>query len=266
MTPGNVKTALLDADAEQDDLHFIPLENLVVDPTFNVRIKDDEYDQQVDLIRQSILANGFYRHAPLSGYVGQQAGHDVIFLTGGFTRYEAACRAQEDDYRISHVPVVLHPPNASRVDLIVALANDNTGRPLRPLEKASVCKRLRDEALSESEIGRRLNIDRSYVNTLLRLIQLPEEMQELVAEEKVPVQMAMKQVRQHGPDKAYEVIREAVSNNNRRQLGTPTTRQSLTAIDRAIEIRDIDWLSSWRRGEEGPVAEVQELVKAARRK
>jgi hypothetical protein len=246
----------------------VPLDALEVDTTTNVRYYDDQLEDHTEEIKTSIIENGFFLHKPLSGYLGP---NDVIRISGGFTRFEAACRARDEGYPIDAVPVILQPPETTDIDRIVALALDNTGKALRPYERGLVVKRLFDRGVTEIEISRRLGMTQSYANQLLFLMRLPAELQQLVADDKIPMMHVVTKARELGAARALAVLQDATAKpapgRLARRLGIPTVRQALTAIDRALELDDgLDWLIAWRRGDHTPVAEVHTIMKARRKR
>jgi ParB family chromosome partitioning protein len=66
--------------------------------------------------------------------------------------------------------------------LEMALVENLQREDLNPIEKASACKRLLDESkLTQADAAKRLGKDRSTLANLLRLLELPAEIQSLVA-------------------------------------------------------------------------------------
>ena len=60
-------------------------------------------------------------------------------------------------------------------DKIATLITSNLGRPLKPLETATVLKRMHDLGLTNTEIAQRVGKSLGYVGQLLALITSPQE-------------------------------------------------------------------------------------------
>lgn len=81
---------------------------------------------------------------------------------------------------LEEVPVLLREATSDEA-LEIALVENIQRRDLNCIEEALAYKRLRDELhLTQEEIARRVGKDRSTVANLLRLLQLPEAIQEAV--------------------------------------------------------------------------------------
>ena len=269
MITGDTQAATRGLDTVK--LTLVPLDEIVVDDTFNIRIKDEEYEEHVETLKHSIINNGYSNHLPVTGRVIRLNGADVIQLTGGFQRYEAACRAQHEGHPIDTIPVGLHPPGTSETDLIVALVNDNSGRPLRYAERAQACERLRDQGLADIEIARRLGISPGYVSSLFTFSALPDPLKQLVVEKGVPGQWAVQKSRQLGPDATLELVQqvEAPHPHRKRQNQLPgeiSRAQALTAIRYAVEHQDIEWLTSFERGDDAPMTQVKQIIQKGRKR
>lgn len=91
--PGAVKQAMASSHAKSRDLWQVPVANIRIIDGFNVRIRDAKYDEKIDELAKSILAEGFYQDKPLAGYVAKENGENVIFVTDGHRRYEATLKA-----------------------------------------------------------------------------------------------------------------------------------------------------------------------------
>src|SRR5712691_7059613 len=115
-TQGGVKAAIAKTGAKQRDLLMVPIGELTIVAGLNVRIHDAEYEAHIEEIKTSIIENGFYQHFPLAGYAGKEGDLTLIYVTGGFTRLEAAKRAIKEGAAIEALPVVLKPSGTSMLD------------------------------------------------------------------------------------------------------------------------------------------------------
>lgn len=198
MMPGNLKAAMKDTDSKSRDLWFVGINDIHVIDGFNVRERDDAYTAHIRGIADSIKANGFFAHKPLAGYIERKDGKNLIRLTDGHSRLEAVQIANAEGAQIEKLPFVAHPAGTSMEDLVASLATDNSGKPLKPLELARVCKRLQGFSLDTAEIARRLSITTVYVRNLLDLLAAPKRVRDMVAAGEVSATMAMQTLRTHG--------------------------------------------------------------------
>lgn len=239
---GNLKGAMAEAGATNPHaLWNVPYSQLRVIDGFNARVRTPEYEAHLEALTQSIIENGYYQDKPLAGYVAKdENGDNVIFLTEGHTRYEAVGRAIERGTPIETLPVVVKPRGTSMVDLTVALATSNEGRPFTPYEKAVVVKRLVGYGLDVPTIGRRLAMTTKYVNDLLTLVEAPKDVQELVAAGKVSPTLAIQELGKHGA-KAAERLKAAVAKAEGSGKGKATAKH-LEGRQRAVrepKVREI---------------------------
>jgi ParB family transcriptional regulator, chromosome partitioning protein len=125
-------------------------------------------------LAQSIRANGIVQ--PL---VVRRMG-DRYQLVAGERRWRAAKLAEVRD-----VPVVIREIPDERL-LEISLIENIQREELNPMETAHAFQRLTDELqLSPEQIGLRTGKDRSTVTNFMRLLQLPEDLQQLVAEKRL---------------------------------------------------------------------------------
>ncbi len=198
LVAGSVKSAMKAADAKSRDLWQVPLDQIRTLPEFNVRIRDDAYLAHLRNIVNSIKDEGFYQHKPLDGFVANEDGVNVIYLTGGHTRFEATSIANTEGAQIETLPIIISPQGTSREDLVVALVKSNEGKPLSPYETAIVCKRLINYGWPVVQIAKRLDMTEFYVEGLLMLIGAPQEIREMVLAGQVAATTAIQALRQYG--------------------------------------------------------------------
>ena len=106
---------------------------------------------------------------------------DRYQLVAGERRWRAAKLAEVRD-----VPVVIRDIPDDRL-LEISLIENIQREELNPIETAAAFKRLAEELeLSAEQIGLRTGKDRSTIANLVRLLQLPEDLQQLVAERRFP--------------------------------------------------------------------------------
>lgn len=125
-------------------------------------------------LAQSIRANGIVQ--PI---VVRQLG-DRFQLVAGERRWRAAQLAA-----LESVPVVVRDIPDEHL-LEITLVENIQREDLNPIETAVAFQKLATELhLSHEEIGNRTGKDRSTITNLLRLLQLPADLQDLVAERRI---------------------------------------------------------------------------------
>lgn len=197
---GSVKSAMREAAAQSRELWQVPLEFIRIIPEFNVRIRDERYHAHLRTITDSIKTEGFYQHKPLEGYVSNEGGNNIIYLTGGHTRFEATKIANAEGCEIHTLPIVISPPGTSQEDLIVALVKGNEGKPLTPFETAIVCKRLVNFGWSTATVAKRLGLTSVYVDGLLLLVGAPIAIRDMVQSGQLAATTAIQTLRTEGGD------------------------------------------------------------------
>lgn len=222
LVAGGVK-AIKVANRRNDAMTWLDPNKLKVLPGFNVRARTEEYLAHVRAIADSMLVDGFHIDQPVSVYVAREGDEDIIYLTAGHTRLEAALLAISEGASFTEIPAVILPKSINMVDLTVDLHRGNTSRPLAPYEVAVVAKRLERMGLIEAEIARRLVLQPSYVNGLLILAGAPRAIAEMVVTGVLSASTAIEQLRKHG-SKAVGILAAAKANAERcgKQRITPT--------------------------------------------
>lgn len=209
LVPGNLKEAT--KDIKSNDLWQVPYDDLYIIPGYNVREDTEQYREHVQNLKRSIMANGYDRTQPMAGYVIKIDGRNRIAVTAGHSRYRAIALAREEGYEVHTVPVVTSPRGTSTEDLQVQLVTSNTGSPLKPYEVGTVIKRLLSGGLSVKQIAERLAITEFYANDLLKLHEAPAAIRDLVRTDKVSATLAIDLLKKHGPERAAEMLKEAVT-------------------------------------------------------
>lgn len=206
LVAGSIKGAMKAAAAGSRDLWQVPLDQIRILPEFNVRIRDEAYLGHLRNIANSIKTEGFYQHKPLEGFVAKEDDENLIYLTGGHTRFEAARIANSEGAEIEVLPIVISSPGTSKEDLMVGLVRGNEGRPLTPFETAIVCKRLINYGWDSRTVAERLGMTDTYVDGLLLLIGAPNEIRAMVQSGELAASTAIQSLRNNG-NKAVDVLK-----------------------------------------------------------
>lgn len=190
LSAGNVKAAMRAADAGRSDLWKVPLDKIQTIDGFNVRADSVEHEDYLSELMGSILANGFYTHKPLTGYVAVREGKQVIYLVDGHCRLQAVKMANTAGAEIKTLPVIVTPNGTSVEDLTVALVTSNSGKSLTPYEIGLVCKRLAGFGWDVNQIAQRLAMTNQSVNDRLMLVAAPPEVRAMVVNGEVSATLA----------------------------------------------------------------------------
>ncbi len=158
--------------AERGDTTLsVPVEAIDPNPLQPRRVFETE---RLAELAQSIRANGIIQ--PL---VVRRVG-ERYQLVAGERRWRAAKLAE-----VGTVPVVVRDIPDSRL-LEITLIENIQREDLNPIETATALSRMGTElALNADEIGRRTGKDRTTITNFTRLLQLPSDLQQLVAERRL---------------------------------------------------------------------------------
>jgi len=154
-----------------EEVAQLPIDSIQPNPLQPRRLF--QHDRMEELA-QSIRANGIIQ--PL--VVRRHAEH--YQLVAGERRWRAAKMAG-----VAQVPAVIQEIADDRL-LEITLIENIQREDLNPIETAQAFDRLcRELQLNHEEIGRRTGKDRSTIANLIRLLQLPPDLQQLIAERRL---------------------------------------------------------------------------------
>jgi len=122
------------------------------------------------------LAASIREHGILQPLLVSEDGEGGYLLLAGERRWRAARLAG-----LEKVPAVIREKVDNRRELEMALVENLQRRDLTPMEEARAFEELRrQEGLSQAEIAKRVGFSRSAIANSLRLLRLPQELQEMV--------------------------------------------------------------------------------------
>jgi ParB family chromosome partitioning protein len=140
----------------------------LIDPS-NLQPRSVFDEAKLDELARSIVANGVVQPLLL-----RRKG-SRFELIAGERRWRAAQRAG-----LTKVPAVLKDVSDDQV-LEIALIENIQREDLNPIEEARAYKKLIETlGLTQDTVAERVGRDRSYVTNYLRLLRLPEDLQELL--------------------------------------------------------------------------------------
>jgi ParB family chromosome partitioning protein len=161
--------ALLSAEgtaSATEDTSEVPIE--LIDPS-SLQPRSIFDEGKLDELAKSIRANGVVQPLLLRRKGGR------FELIAGERRWRAAQRAG-----LTRVPAVLRDVSDEKV-LEIALIENIQREDLNPIEEAGAYRKLIDTlGLTQEMVAERVGRDRSYITNYLRLLRLPEDLQELL--------------------------------------------------------------------------------------
>lgn len=127
------------------------------------------------------LAASIREHGILQPLLVTDGGNGRFRILAGERRWRAAKKAG-----IERVPVVIRERVDEQAELEIALIENLQRRDLTPLEEARAYDHLRSmHGLSQAEVAERVGFQRSTIANSLRLLKLPENIQEMIEDGRV---------------------------------------------------------------------------------
>lgn len=227
----------LPADKFDTDAKFIrpadlptraPLDKLAVLPGFNTRVKDDDYNERVAAVSESILAHGFFEDKPFA--VTQIEGDDTIYIYDGEHRFDGAKAAVLDGAEFPDgLPIAWAKDGATVRDLTLHLIHGNNSERLNMVESAAVVRRLQNLGLTKPEIVEAFGKTSRHIDNLFVLSSGNQSIKKAVASGKIAGAEAVKLLRKD-PKTAAAKVAEAVkaAEEKGKAKATPKTMASVS--------------------------------------
>jgi ParB/RepB/Spo0J family partition protein len=210
-------TQIGDYNATRTNLFTIEPQAIKVDWSRNWSRNGEEPpvdDDLINLARDMMPreAGGSGQISPITLRVNEQGEREVVM---GFRRLRAALWLVESgecpDFRIRFIVAALDEREAALVNLSENLQRKDP----QPIQTAHALKRLRDELhFTLEEIAARMKRSTTWASNLLRLVTLPEEIQEKVAEGELGVTAAVELSKISGEDAQISTYRELAEDDN----------------------------------------------------
>jgi len=196
--------------AEGNGLMMLPIERIEANPTQPRQHFDTA---ALNELAASIAANGVIQPLVV------RRKNDGFELVAGERRWRASKMAG-----LSEVPVVVQEIADDKV-LEIALIENIQRADLNPIETAQAFSRLvRELNLSHEEVGQRTGKERATITNFLRLLKLPEDLQQLVAEARLTMGQAKALLGLDNQEKQRELAQKAM------QLGL-----SVRAVEKMVQ-------------------------------
>lgn len=195
--PAHTPAAEPKSQAAPETPNTIPIDQIDANPLQPRHIFQQE---RLAELAQSIRANGIIQ--PL---VVRRAG-ERYQLVAGERRWRAAKLAE-----LTHVPAVVQEIPDDRL-LEITLIENIQREDLNPIETAVAFQRMAGElSLTPEDIGERTGKDRTTIINSIRLLQLPSDLQQLVAEKRLSAGHARCLLSLPTPEMQREVAERAVA-------------------------------------------------------
>src|SRR6185312_4323901 len=133
---------------------------------------------------------------------------DTIYLTDGHRRHRAVMELIGEGVEIETVPAVAEPKTVNEAERVARIIDFGSGEPLTPLEKAEGVRRLLGYGWDRAKIAQRLGVATQTVANYEEMLSLPETVKQAVREDAVSASVARNVVREQGPEKGAETIKE----------------------------------------------------------
>ena len=160
------------------------------------RFDDDALDQ---------LAASIAQRGVIQPIIVTRTGNGRFQLVAGERRWRAAQRA-----RLHAIPAIVRELDAREV-MALALIENLQREDLNPLEEARAYQRLSDdEGMTQAEIAKLVDKSRSHVANFQRLLALPDEVLDLLADGSLGMGHAKPLI---GNDNAVDIAKRAVNDN-----------------------------------------------------
>ena len=210
------------------DLFLIEPAKIQEKPDWNVRAQTQELNDHIEQLALSIAEVGVQQ--AITVYMEK----DIIYLSDGHCRLAAVKLAIERGSEVKSIPCRVEERYANDADRVLAMIVKNSGKPLAPLEKASVAKRLIALGWSESEIAKKTGMSKQYVGQLLQMSSMPETLKGMVKEGVVSASVALEAQKEYGKGAAEKIAAAATQ----QQEGAKKKRVTKKALeDRKPQIK-----------------------------
>lgn len=191
-------------------LRHLPLSRIVVPDGFNPRGEVAD-DRDLEQMAESIRQDGCLQ--PIRVRATEHGDYELI---AGERRYRAAVKAA-----VMELPAIIRPVGAGDEDedadlLVEALIENDLRRDLDPLARARGYQRLIDSGRTVKGVAERLKATQARVREHLRILKLPEPLQQQVAGGEIPLRAVkpLAQLESIHPGLAAAAAREVLHPEN----------------------------------------------------
>lgn len=196
---------------KRSDLFAVDPRNIMANPNFNVRIDYGDIEQ----LEEQIMSGGGIKN-PVRIYPAMDSNGkriaDKYFLTDGYRRHKAAMNIYDKYGKIVMMPAIKESRGYKDEDRFIDMVLLNDGKPLTPIEEAEAYRRLLELGHTEGHIVDKVGKSAAHVNNLIKLINAPEEIKNLVHKGTISATLAVDVLRKYKGEDAVKIIQEAQEN------------------------------------------------------
>jgi ParB family chromosome partitioning protein len=161
------------------DIYDVEVPGLIMCPVDKIRPNPDQPRKAMEQEALKELAESIAKQGLIQPLVVREAGGEEYQLIAGERRWRAARMAG-----LSAVPVVVKDVSDEKM-LELALVENIQRQDLNPLEENLAYRQLAEAGLTQAEIAKRVGKNRATVANMLRLLSLPQDIQEDIAEGRI---------------------------------------------------------------------------------
>ncbi len=180
------------------------------------------------------LASSIREHGVLTPLVVRPVGTSQFVLIAGERRWRAAGLAG-----LHEIPVVVrHDAEDEAVQLALALAENLQREDLDPIESAQGYRRLvEDHGYTQEQVARKVGKTRTTIANALRLLRLPEGVQELLREGRISTGHAKALLAVDDPEIQQEILSQVLA----RDLSVRATERlarTQSRVTRTVQVKE----------------------------
>lgn len=187
---------------KKTDLFRVRLNDLYVEPGFNLRTEGDDLEAHIDAIAQTIMDGG-----PIPPLEVRVADDGRVLVVDGHCRRRAYQKAVDAGCPIEWIDVLQFKGNDA--DRVAKMLTSSMGKALSPLETAMGYKRLIAFGWEPDRVAKHHGKTRTHVDQMLLLANANSDVHRMVSVGAVAAHTALDFVREHG-EKAGDKIAEAL--------------------------------------------------------
>jgi len=209
--------------------YYRPLDTIIMEADFNVRISSPERDEHINRLADLILEHGYDAGKPLTGFFKADG---LFVITDGHCRREAVNIAISKGAPIEELPCFPEAKSFSDEDRTLTLITRNQGKELTPVEVSDVLKRLKSFGWDDNKIAKRIGRSITYVNSMLSLAGAPAQVREMVVTRQVSASLAVEVMKKEGSAQAIETLTAAIAEAGERGKDKATPKSVRTVKER----------------------------------
>ena len=188
------------------DRLLFDLDKIYEMPGYNCRdMSSAETQAYIRRMADAIKANGTDAFPEITVF---QEG-DRVYVHRGHCRRRAFILAKSEGAPVTGIRVIA-APKQDDAERALDLLQSNDGLPLTPLEKAAAVKRLLKFEWTPAQIAKARGCSVTAITDLIKLLDAPEEVKEMVRDGKVAARTATEVVRREGAEQGTETLKKAV--------------------------------------------------------